>query len=181
MIDLFALQQIDVRFDVTEASKGSKNDHTRRFRSCYRALSSPITSSPSSCRLLIIAHTGFDFPDRVTVSPPSGVEVTFDLFNCVYNYGRAGISPLQRTRHVTYGATISWKWREEGGGDSASAPCRSVTPGIPPPSLPPTQSVHWPPWLAFASTQLFIFLLHLPILLLFLSFTGAEPPVPFYK
>lgn len=140
MIDLFALQQIDVRFDVTEASKGSKNDHTRRFRSCYRALSSPIASSPSSCRLLIIAHTGFDFPDRVTVSLPSGVEVTFDLFNCVYNYGRAGISPLQRTRHVTYGATISWKWRGGRGGDSASAPCRSVTPGIPPPSLPPSLS-----------------------------------------
>lgn len=139
MIDLFALQQIDVRFDVTEASRGSKNDHTRRFRSCYRALSSPITSSPSFCTLLIIAHTGFDFPDRVTVSLPSGVEVTFDLFNCIYNYGRAGISPLQRTRHVTYGATISWKWRG-GGVDSASAPCRSVTPGIPPPALPPSLS-----------------------------------------
>lgn len=76
---------------------------------------SPLPSSPSSCTLLIIAHTGFDFPDRVTVSLPSGVEVTFDLFNCVYNYGRAGISPLRRTHHVTNGATISWKWRGMGG------------------------------------------------------------------
>lgn len=178
MIDRFALQHIDERFDVTEASKGSKNDHTRRFRGCYRALSSLITSSPSSCTLLIIAHTGFDFPDRVTVSLPSGVEVTFDLFNCVYNYGHAGISPLQRTRHVTYGATISWKRRGEGGFCLGSlSQCHSRYSS----SLPPTQSVHWPLRLSFASTQLFIFLLHLPILLLFLSFTGAGPPVPFYK
>lgn len=106
LFDLFALQQIGTCVDDTEASTGPKMATRAEVRS-------PLLHPAADYRLLIALDVLF--PTGATVSLHSGVEVTFDLFDCVYNDRCTGVNPLRRRRHVTVRSYNFLELEEEGG------------------------------------------------------------------